>query len=45
MHEHDNLPLNFDEMATHFYCLDNFFKTVIENPKAKPGLSDLDVTE
>ena len=40
MHEHDNLPLEFNEMATHFYCLDNFLKAVIENPKAKPALSD-----
>jgi hypothetical protein len=28
MHEHGNLPVNFDEMATHFYCLDNFFKLI-----------------
>lgn len=28
-HEHDNLPTHFDEMATHFYCLDNFFKAIV----------------
>jgi len=28
-HEHDNLPTHFDEMVTHFYCLDNFFKAIV----------------
>jgi len=28
-HEHDNLPTNFDEMVTHFYCLDNFLKSIV----------------
>ena len=45
MHEHDNLPLNFDEMATHFYCLDNFFKAVIDSPKVKLALADQEMTD
>jgi len=43
MHEHDNLPLEFDEMATHFYCLDNFFKSVIDGGKGKTSVVNLDV--
>jgi hypothetical protein len=28
-HEHESLPVHFDEMVTHFYCLDNFFKAIV----------------
>ncbi|HEY5750960.1 MAG TPA: hypothetical protein VIU12_33080 [Chryseolinea sp.] len=45
MHEHDNLPLSFDEMATHFYCVDNFFKAVIDSPKTKPPLPDQEMAD
>ena len=27
-HEHESLPVHFDEMVTHFYCIDNFFKAI-----------------
>jgi len=29
-HEHGHLPVHFDEMVTHFDCLDNFFKAIVE---------------
>ena len=45
MHEHDNLPLEFDEMATHFYCLDNFFKAVIDKAKTKLPPPDQKATD
>jgi len=28
-HEHQYLPVHFDEMVTHFECLDNFFKAIV----------------
>jgi len=29
-HEHGNLPINFDEMTAHFFCLDNILKLLTE---------------
>ena len=29
-YEHGNLPTNFDEMSTHFFCLDNILRLLTE---------------
>lgn len=37
-HEHNSLPVNFDEMMTHFYCLDNFFKAIVSTQLNKTAI-------